>query len=571
MHVRKFSISLKIVLIILVLLLVSDCMIGLFVYHKTKDSLVTQIKENAKNIDKCVAASVDGSLITEIQDGDTESEAYQTILSELSLYLDNSGVEYVYTIKDTGNGTSNFIVDSDPEEPGLPGEDFGETSEEIAAAYAGETTTDNEPYTDKWGTHISAYSPIYNGDEITALAVVDLSFDWINEQTKEIAILIIVVCSIAFIAGILILLLISRSLHTGFSKLNTKVAELSNGDGDLTKEIDTQTGDEFETIGGNVNELLRYIREIMLSIHKSSDSLKQISEQLKTNVNGAGINAGGISNTMQTLTATMEETDSSLQQISNFMDEIIISFDDIVKKIQNGVNYSHEMMTQAVETGNTAIEEQQSAHDRVEQMKVSVTEKIAQSKAVEQINILTDNILSITQQTNLLSLNASIEAARAGEAGKGFAVVASEIGNLATDSAKAASEIQAVSTNVISTVEELAREAQEMIEFINEAVLKGYGNLVDTSHQYRDSAKHIDEMMQEFSEISTKIQSDINAVQNSTGSANIAVDEATNAIIDTTEKTVDLTNDLREIEEQAKQSEAVAEALYTEVSKFQLQ
>ena len=61
-------------------------------------------------------------------------------------------------------------------------------------------------------------------------------------------------------------------------------------------------------------------------------------------------------------------------------------------------------------------------------MAASLNEKIAKSKSVEQIEILTSNIIEITEQTNLLALNASIEAARAGEAGRGFAVVGDEAG-----------------------------------------------------------------------------------------------------------------------------------------------
>lgn len=73
-------------------------------------------------------------------------------------------------------------------------------------------------------------------------------------------------------------------------------------------------------------------------------------------------------------------------------------------------------------------------------MAASLNEKIAKSKSVEQIEILTSNIIEITEQTNLLALNASIEAARAGEAGRGFAVVADEIGKLAGNSADAAAK-----------------------------------------------------------------------------------------------------------------------------------
>ena len=106
-----------------------------------------------------------------------------------------------------------------------------------------------------------------------------------------------------------------------------------------------------------------------------------------------------------------------------------------------------------------------------DEMAASVNEKIEKSKAVETIQALTDNIINITNQTNLLSLNASIEAARAGEAGRGFAVVAGEIGKLAADSADTANNIQSISGQVTSAVEDLAKNANDMISFIDETVL----------------------------------------------------------------------------------------------------
>lgn len=83
-------------------------------------------------------------------------------------------------------------------------------------------------------------------------------------------------------------------------------------------------------------------------------------------------------------------------------------------------------------------EKQQQANAQTEELSSSLRDKIEKSKAVEQISVLTANIIEITDQTNLLALNASIEAARAGEAGRGFAVVADEIGKLAGNSAEAA-------------------------------------------------------------------------------------------------------------------------------------
>nr|MCR4716269.1 hypothetical protein [Lachnospiraceae bacterium] len=165
MKVRKFKISMKITIAVIVLLMVSDIAIGLAAYNQAKKSLVTQIKENASNISKCVAASINGAELAEITEGaeaDGGTDAYNSILEDLTLFLDNSGVEYCYTIGLNDSNVPVFLVDSDPEEPGLPGEDFGDDSEDVMNAFAGESTVNDEPYEDEWGVHLSAYSPVKN-------------------------------------------------------------------------------------------------------------------------------------------------------------------------------------------------------------------------------------------------------------------------------------------------------------------------------------------------------------------------------------------------------------------------
>ena len=129
MKVRKTSISLKIFIAIIALLILSDVLMGVLMYNKAKGALVTQIKENAMNVDRCVAASVSGDLLALINQDSLDSEEYAKIIEELALFRDNSGVEYVYTLGLDGSQHAVFLVDSDPDEPGLPGEDFGEWSD----------------------------------------------------------------------------------------------------------------------------------------------------------------------------------------------------------------------------------------------------------------------------------------------------------------------------------------------------------------------------------------------------------------------------------------------------------
>ncbi len=196
------------------------------------------------------------------------------------------------------------------------------------------------------------------------------------------------------------------------------------------------------------------------------------------------------------------------------------------------------------------------------------------AKSVEEddmINTLTDNLIGITSQTNLLSLNASIEAARAGEAGKGFAVVAGEIGKLAVDSAEQANEIRRVSASVIQSVNELADEATKMIDFMREAISDSYGNLVDTSTQYRNDALRINEMMTIFGEASDRLKSRATTIKETVDAVNIAVEESTKGITNVSELSTELTGSVSSIKEESDNNLVVAEELNGQIGKFKLQ
>ena len=570
MKVRKISISLKLVIGVLVVFLLSDLCIGLIIYNRSKALLETQIKDNAMNIASCAAASIDPALFVTVEPGDEEgSENYETIRSALTVFYDNAGVEYVYSIKESDNGVV-YVVDSDPEDPGLPGDEF-ESDDDTLLALSGSKVVNKEPYTDKWGTHISAYSPIFDGNTVVGAAVVDISMDWIKEQTAALFKMIILICIIIMAIGTVILFVVTRLLTRKLKNLNDKIVDLTRGDGDLTKTIELKTGDELEVIADNVNDLISFIRYMMVKIKNDSGRLNETSSDIADNVRGAKSDAQSISNTMTDMSSTMEETSASLNEINELMSQITTSFDDIAKEIDGGRSFSHEVKGAAEKTGQTAEEERTVTKTKVNDMADSVNDKIERSKAVSRIEDLTKNIIAIANQTNLLALNASIEAARAGEAGKGFAVVATEIGELANNSQTAASEIQAVSSEVISSVNELAKEAQELLTFVNETTMEGFDDLVRISDEYKGSAEKIDEMMARFSEAFEQIRNNIDSIKSSTDAVNTAVEDAANGVSETAERSIEMTNNMSRIDESVASSSGIAGELSEEVGKFKLE
>ena len=568
MKVRKISMSTKIFIFISLLLLISDlCMASLF-YARSKNLLISQMKDNAIDMAKCAAASLDGAKYATITVGDTTSAAYTDAFEKLCLFRDNANIEYVYTVNDTGS-TVIYMVDT-ADDPAEMGDDFESYDDIIKAALKGTAGIDEEPYTDEWGTHYTAYAPIYNGSEVVGLTCVDISYEWVKEQLREILILILLICGAFFIAGIVILIIVRAKLAKGFGVLNDKVEELAGGGGDLTRKIEIQSGDEFEVIGGNVNGLVGYIREIMVKIKNSVGSLENNTNTIFNQLKSAGDDTSTVSAALEELSASMNETNDAMTNIDNLVGDINSVFTNIVAEVKGGSDYAHEIHEQAEKTGTDAKKAQAEAIESVKSMQKAIQDKITRSEAVNQIDVLTENILNITDQTSLLALNASIEAARAGDSGRGFAVVATEIGNLASDSAEAAGKIQQVSNDVIKAVRDLAEEAQNMIDFIDKHVLQTYDNLVDTSEKYQESAQHVDDIMTKFSKMSTDVQNNINNIKKQTELVNTSVDDSTRAIADAANRASGVAVNINGINSEAEKATAISNELGDAVGKFKV-
>ena len=238
---------------------------------------------------------------------------------------------------------------------------------------------------------------------------------------------------------------------------------------------------------------------------------------------------------------------------------------NIEKILENWENY-HAIR----EIIANALDEQVNAKSQADNMISNIDEKIEKSKAVEQIDSLTQEIIGITEQTQLLALNASIEAARAGEAGKGFAVVAQEINKLAEDSEETANQINSVSQLVITAVNELAAEAGKMADFVEQVAMKGYDELLDNSKNYQNDVDRLSRVMDEFANQSESLGASIKSILETINAVNIAVEESAKGVGNVTETAVELTTNVGEIGKEADSNLNVAEQLEAQVKKFKL-
>ena len=564
---RKMGIATKIFLMMTILIILSDTVLGLIIYKSMTTTMERQLKSHAESIAASSAAHLDGETFSKIEE--EGSDEFEEIYDELAIFRDNGDTEYVYTVRLRADGSPEYVVDSDPDEPAALGEDF-ECEEALNEGFAGETVSTNEISVDEWGEHLTAYSPIYNGNKIVGVVGVDISASDVLAVSKRIARIIIITCVAILMFSLFFMIIAGTMLRNSFKKLNNKVVELTQGNGDLTKTIDIRTGDEIETIAGNINKLVAFIRGIMHNISDNSEELKVSADSVSTSIDRVRRSTTEISEMITDINDSMTGTAASMSQFNDRMAVITDSVDGMVDDIKEGEQKTRELKRNADQNGKDAVIKCKEVHDKIEEIEVSLSDKIEKSKAVEQINNLTDNIINITDQTNLLSLNAAIEAARAGEAGKGFSVVAQEIGKLAEDSARAAAEIQRISAEVVGSVNDLAEESKNMLDYMGDAAISGYEALRDSSNAYAESTSEFGNMMSRFSQVGSEIYSNVEQMRQATGDMNFVISNTVTNLNNISDKASNMVVNMSNMEEQLKKNNVVSDSLYGEVGKFNL-
>lgn len=567
---RRLTIRAKILIPSIIIVVLVCGLMGYNSYTRFEKSIVRMGVEEADMAATIVADSLDANLVYKVTVGSEGTQVYQNLQGDLRKKQKACGIAFLYTLYTDGKKVY-YGVDSD-EDAAKVGDEFADSYAELEPVFGGkEYIQDYIDHTED-GDLITVYKPIEdNAGKVVAIIGCDYDASSITAELQKAVVQTLQIGGICLILAILILTIIVSRITKGLMQVNAKIYDLVHNEGDLTQKLDVRSGDELELIAGNVNELLAYIRKIMIGISSGSMRLMSSSRKMVDHLSSADESITDVSATMQEMSAAMEETTSSLNQITEAIDEIYSSVERIAGNADAGKVSSQEMESRASGANDAAAEGEKKANIETEKMADSLNEKIAKSKSVEQIEILTSNIIEITEQTNLLALNASIEAARAGEAGRGFAVVADEIGKLAGNSADAAAKIRQVSAEVIQAVDELAEGSQQMIEFVRNSTEEGFGGLVATSENYATDANAMRAMMEQFAQTAEELRSTMDGIRESISAVNIAVEESAKGIAGVSESSVQLTGNVNDIQSEASDNNGIAEELATEVGKFKLE
>lgn len=277
-------------------------------------------------------------------------------------------------------------------------------------------------------------------------------------------------------------------------------------------------------------QVIAPIKDAMGMLQDSSERISDVVSEVRKRTRTSGASVRELSVLSEQLSAMVKEVAGNAVSITDSASGTQNDANDMAEECADITAYSVQMRGRAEEMERSAREDMERIHKKTEEIMSVLGEAIEKSRSVDQIGILTKDILSISSSTDLIAINASIEATRAGEAGKGFAVVAQEIRRLADSCAETANHIQEVSDVVTGAVGYLSDSAQELVDYLGKAVLTQFEQSVRSGQQYHDDAAYVERSMDAFNSRTDRLRNAMTEIAGSIESISGAIDGAATGI-----------------------------------------
>lgn len=512
---RNQSVRTKIFFVSLILLAVPSIVIGILGFQTSERSLNDLGKTNLKN---SVHQAIDLIELSQrsVQEGRiSEQAAKETVKEQLLGKKQEDGTRPINSDVDLGENGYFFVLDSDGNElahPSLEGKNIWDAQDSNGVMVAQEliqSAKDGGGYTYfEW--------PLPNDAETEAPKVsYSLYFedwDWVvvsgtymqdfNSGANQILNTLLITLGISLIAGSTLIWWFSRRLTNPLKQLAAHSTQIA--DGDFTSDdLVVKTNDEIGQLVHNFNQMKNSLKELVQSVSHSSDQVAAASEEMHANAEENSKAAEQVTIAIQEVAAGSDQqldgsnqAAESIQFLSNGMSSISSQVEELTTKSDETASTSRT----GEELIQSALKQMHDINTNTETTNETI--QVLETKSNE-IGKIISIITEISEQTNLLALNAAIEAARAGEHGKGFAVVADEVRKLAEQSSQSANDIM----NLVQDVQTKTAEAVDYMNKNDAAVKSGVDIVGEAEVSFQTITNEVLQLSNGMKDINDSVQS----------------------------------------------------------------
>ncbi|MCI4136984.1 methyl-accepting chemotaxis protein [Bacillus vallismortis] len=376
-----------------------------------------------------------------------------------------------------------------------------------------------------------------------------------------------IVTGVSIILGIVLSLLLLKSIMVPLRSLNKQLEEIAHGDADLTKKVIVKNKDEFGQLAQSFNSFTQSLTQIVRQISSSSEQVAASSEELSASAEESKSTSEHISGAMQMAADSNAKQSSMTEKSVESITELLDSISSVASNTGNIADLSSSMRDKA-EIGSKSV------NKMLEQMKFIDTSVDSAGNGLQalvsssaEISDISSLITNISEQTNLLALNAAIEAARAGEQGKGFAVVAEEVRKLADETNKSAKHIQ----SVVTTIQNESVETVNNIKVVQENVSSGIMLSQETTGNFNEILNLVEQVTSQIQEVAAATQqltSGVEVIQQTVHTLAAGTKETSAHTEAVAKSSQEQLNSMEEISYAAESLSQLAEELQTVINRF---
>jgi len=322
---------------------------------------------------------------------------------------------------------------------------------------------------------------------------------YILREIQTSGIVTIVIAIVCIVISGIFGLVCAKKISNPINDLAIKMKKAE--DGDLTVIIDVSGDDEIGKLSKSFNSMINSIRNLIEETRNVSEIITSESKELREMSRQTSEMAEGVSKAMEDIAKGTVEQSSELNGTLVVMENLSSSINNIIDNVSNITIASNEAEKVGDESLNIVKGLEIKTKNSNEAMGEITLNIEVLTESIKEIEQVIEIIQGISEETNLLSLNASIEAARAGENGKGFAVVAEEVKKLAEESRKSSEGISKIIKNIylnanntkslIDVSREVFKEQSEAVTFTNNSFV----NIIKSTGKITSGLRDIEELM----------------------------------------------------------------------------